>query len=223
MALTPGAEEYLMAIYVLTVEGREPQSARVAEYLGVSPVSVSRALDRMQRDGFVAARQPAIRLTPEGWQHAEAVVRRHCLVECWLACRLGLNWVEVHREAERLEHAISPRVETALWEDLGRPRTCPHGNPIPGLAGPPVEAVPLSDVAPGAYIVERIFEQLEGLEQLLERLYAARLLPGRAIDVIGSTALDGTAVTIETGGHREVFERSIAEKILVRKEVAANA
>jgi DtxR family Mn-dependent transcriptional regulator len=211
---TPGAEEYLEAIYVLTVEGREPQAARVAEYLGVSAVSVSRALDRMQRDGWVAERHPAIKLTPDGLREAEAVVRRHRLAERWLADRLGLNWIEAHREAERLEHAISARVEEALWRDLGMPRTCPHGNPIPGLAGDLVEAAPLSTVPSGTYVVERVFEQLEGLEDLLRRLFDLGLVPGRQVEV--RDPRDDGHVTVTVAGRTERLERHVADKILVR-------
>jgi DtxR family Mn-dependent transcriptional regulator len=181
----PGAEAYLEAIYVLGLEEPEGRvrAHRIADYLGVSPVSVSRALTRLERSGDVAARTPAVVLTAQGQRRAEAVVRRHRVAERWLADRLGLNLVEAHREAERLEHALSEKVVQALWEDLGRPTTCPHGNPIPGRSGAVAPAIPLATAPPGPYVVNRLFEQLEGLEDLLTWVDAAGLLPGRPVEV----------------------------------------
>lgn len=181
-----GAESYLEAIFVLTTEGRSVQAARIADYLAVTPVSVSRALSRLDKAGDLVARTPEVRLSAQGWARAEAVVRRHRLAERWLADKLGLSLVEAHREAERLEHALSERVEQALWEDLGRPSTCPHGNPIPGLTSEPVTllpAIPLERARPGHYVVDRIYEQLEGLEDRLQWVQDAGLLPGASFDV----------------------------------------
>ncbi|MCL6596671.1 MAG: metal-dependent transcriptional regulator [Firmicutes bacterium] len=212
---TPGAEAYLEAIYVLTVESRRVTSARVAEYLGVTPVSVSRALGRLERAGALAARTPDVRLTAAGWRRAAAVVRRHRLAERWLADRLGLDLVTAHLEAERIEHALSPRVEEALWQDLGRPATCPHGNPIPDAEGnvPPLAAaVPLAAVGPGAYVVDRIFEQIEGLRPLLAFVQEAGLVPGARVEVIAP----GPPVAVRApGGAAEVPVR-VAECLLVR-------
>jgi DtxR family Mn-dependent transcriptional regulator len=214
MAQTHGGEEYLEAIYVLTVEGEMCTGARIAEYVGVSPVSVSRALNRLERDGHIAARQPQVRLTDAGWRTAEAVVRRHRLAERWLADTLGLDWVEAHREAGRLEHALSPRVEQALWEDLGRPRTCPHGNPIPGLAGelPPAER--LTRARGDRLQVVRIFEQLEGLEDRLVFLQRHGLMPGAWLSVL-ERGDDELVVAVD--GQREVarLPYGVADKILV--------
>src|SRR2546426_7115089 len=70
------------------------------------------------------------------FRSAEVMARRHRLLERWLTDTLGLNWTDAHEEAHRLEHALSPRVEDRLAELLGMPSTCPHGNPIPGMAKP---------------------------------------------------------------------------------------
>ena len=212
---TPGAEAYLEAIYVLTVESRRVTSAKVAEYLAVSPVSVSRALSRLARAGALEARTPSIRLTPDGWRRAAAVVRRHRLAERWLADRLGLDLLAAHLEAERIEHALSPRVEDALWQDLGRPGTCPHGNPIPDAQGqvPPVaSAVPLADVAPGRYRVDRIFEQIEGLEPLLVFVQREGLVPGADLEVEKA----GPEPRVKTTGDGVGVPGRVAACLLVR-------
>ena len=82
------------------------------------------------------------------------MARRHRLLERWLTDTLGLDWTDAHEEAHRLEHALSPRVEDRLAEMLGMPSTCPHGNPIPGMARPPEpRPFPLDQAREGATVV----------------------------------------------------------------------
>ncbi len=216
----PGAEAYLEAIYVLVTENRQAQAARVAEYLGVSKVSVSRALTRLDKLGYLAKRAPEVELSALGWKQAEAVVRRHRLAERWLADRLGLGLVEAHHEAERLEHALSARVEQALWEDLGRPQTCPHGNPIPGLDESPIQlapTIPLMAARMGhLYVVDRIFEQLEGLEERLQWLDRTGLTPGRTFIVAEPRTTDQPIhIEMDDGGFEHVPD-DVASRVLVR-------
>src|SRR2546428_3443226 len=100
------------------------------------------------------------------------MARRHRLLERWLTDTLGLNWTDAHEEAHRLEHALSPRVEDRLAELLGMPSTCPHGNPIPGMAKPTrVEPVPLAPAPEGGtVVVQRITEEAEAGKELLAHL-----------------------------------------------------
>src|SRR5438552_1040335 len=114
-------------------EGETVRSARLADWLGVSRPTVTVALRRMVRDGMVRLNgRKEIELTPRGEREAAAIVRRHRVMERWLTDVLGLDWVAADEEAARLEHAVSEVVEERLWEALGRPQACPHGNPIPG-------------------------------------------------------------------------------------------
>lgn len=215
--LLPGAESYLEAIYVLSTENRQVQAARIAEYLGVSAVSVSRALTRLDKNGDIAARSPEIRLSAQGWARAEAVVRRHRLAERWLADSLGLGLVEAHREAERLEHALSKRVEEALWEDLGRPTTCPHGNPIPGLPGahpPSMAVVPLDRAPSGWYVIDRIYEQMEGLEERLGWVEQSGLVPGSRFHLLSAASALEPAV-VECQGKRVKVPAEIARQLMI--------
>jgi len=221
----PGAEAYLEAIYVLVTENRQAQAARVADYLGVSKVSVSRALTRLEKLGYLTERAPELRLSPAGWAQAEAVVRRHRLAERWLADRLGLGLVEAHREAERLEHALSERVERALWEDLGRPRTCPHGNPIPGLDDAPVSlaaTVALMEAELGqTYVVDRIFEQLEGLEERLEWIQQAGLTPGQCFTVKRRAQPELPLQVVLDEGSAISVPDDVSTRLLVRPQPSA--
>jgi len=118
-----------------------------------------------------------------------------------------LNWTDAHEEAHRLEHALSPRVEERLAEQLGMPSTCPHGNPIPGMARPPrVEPFPLAQAREGAtVVVERITEEAEADKKLLEHLWRNDVRPGRRLRVMevapwaGTITLAGDGQTIALG------------------------
>lgn len=212
----PGAEAYLEAIFVLTTESGRARAARVAEYLGVSPVSVSKSLRRLEAEGVVLKRTPYIELTPEGWREAGMVVRRHRLVERWLSDRLGLGLIEAHREAERLEHAFSHTVTEALWEEMGQPATCPHGNPIPDRSGaiPQVaRAIPLRDAPWPTVKVDRLYEQLEGLEALLGWAETHGLVPGHTVHARREP--DGVFVRPGSDAEWVQVPLEVAERVLV--------
>src|SRR6267143_457769 len=134
---TASVQDYLAAIYDLQSSGKPVIGARLAKHMGISAPAVTEAIHRIVRSGFVRVGQgKELALTTKGRQIAEVMARRHRLLERWLTDTLGLNWTDAHEEAHRLEHAISPRVEDRLAELLGMPSTCPHGNPIPGMARP---------------------------------------------------------------------------------------
>src|SRR5947209_19551990 len=126
---------YLEAIYYIRAEGEVVRSARLADWLGVSRPTVTAALRRMTRDGMVRlSSKKEIELRPQGETAAAAIVRRHRIIERWLTDALDLDWVTADTEAERLETALSDVVAEKLHRALGRPQTCPHGNPIPGYS-----------------------------------------------------------------------------------------
>src|SRR5436305_6744881 len=142
---------YLEAIYYMFSEGEPLRSARLADWLGVSRPTVTIALRRMARDGMVRmTRTKEIELTPRGMKAAESIVRRHRIMERWLTDGLGLDWVTADEEAARLEHAVSDVVEKRLYEALGRPKTCPHGNPIPGHSKPCAREARLARLSRGS-------------------------------------------------------------------------
>jgi DtxR family transcriptional regulator, Mn-dependent transcriptional regulator len=174
-------EDYLVAIYVLEREGLTVISARVAEHVGVSPVTMHEMARRLMQSGYVTIdRKKQLRLTSEGQQVAESVYRRHTLAERLMTDVLGLDWAQAHREAHRFEHVITPLIEERLVELLNNPQTCPHGNPIPGVRVPLVEAsVPLSTIPEGSVVeMARISEEAERDSQLLGYLDAHGVKPG---------------------------------------------
>ena len=162
------------------------RSARLADWLSVSRPTVTVALRRMTRDGMVRLNaHKEIELTARGDEAAAAIVRRHRIMERWLTDVLGLDWVTADAEAERLEHAVSQVVEETLYRSLGRPKTCPHGNPIPGHSTMRANELRLSALRPGETgTITRISEVAQReAPPLLQYLHDRGLHPGTRISV----------------------------------------
>ena len=210
----PAFEEYCECIFELTEDGVEVIQARIAERLQVSRPAVSEMVRRLEAEGLIT-NDGAIVLTTAGQELAQQVVRRHRLAERFLTDILQLSWAEAHHEAGKWEHVISPVVEDALVRVLNDPTTCPHGNPIPGSSYErPVNASMLADLPVGAdFVVERIPEELEFREGLLEYLEDAGIVPGRA-GVVTASSPDGTT-TVEVGGRPFGVGAFAGERILV--------
>jgi len=185
---------YLEAIYYMRAEGETVTNARLADWLAVSRPTVTAGLRRMVRDGLLrgdAGKEVA--LAPEGERIAASIVRRHRIMERWLTDALGLDWVVADEEAARLEHAISDVVEKRLYEALGRPASCPHGNPIPGYSEPVRGEVTLARLAGGAATVTRISEVAEReAPPLLHYLHERNLVPGTRLTVLEVDAVANT-------------------------------
>src|SRR5437899_3087383 len=178
---------YLEAIYYMWSEGEPLRSARLADWLGVSRPTVTVALRRMGGYGMVRMNgRKEIELTPFGRRAAEAIVRRHRIMERWLTDGLGLDWVTADEEAARLEHAVSEVVERRLYEVLGKPSTCPHGNPIPGHSQASPSELMLSSLKAGDNAsITRVSEVAEReAPLLLAYLHQRDLTPGREVTVL---------------------------------------
>lgn len=192
IAHTEAVEDYLKSIFLLS--GREEQitTTGLAGYLGVAAPTVSAMVKRLAAHDLVnRADDHLIRLTEHGERHAMGVVRRHRLVETFLAKTLGMPWDEVHAEAEVLEHAISPRLEELIDNHLGHPSHDPHGDPIPQASGRHVEtwATSLSVVAPGTrFRVERVSDR-DG--SALRYLADLGIRPGAVVDVLERAPFGG--------------------------------
>lgn len=202
---TASVQDYLAAIYDLEGSGQPVIGARLAKHLGISAPAVAESIQRLERGGWVerTGRSKHLALTGKGRQVAEVMARRHRLLERWLTDTLGLDWTDAHEEAHRLEHAVSPRVEDRLATLLGMPSTCPHGNPIPGMAAPSasrVKVFPLSQAREGAsVIVERITEEAEADKNLLEYLWRNDVRPGRRLTIVEVAPWAGTITAAGDG------------------------
>lgn len=208
---------YLEAIYYMWSEGEPLRSARLADWLGVSRPTVTVALRRMTGYGMVRMNsRKEIELTPAGRRAAEAIVRRHRIMERWLTDGLGLDWVTADEEAARLEHAVSEVVERRLYKVLGKPTTCPHGNPIPGYSKPVPKEVRLAGLKPGARAsVSRVSEVAEReAPQLLNYLHERGLTPGRELSVIEVDTVART-IRIRSGSRSVTLSNDTAAKLWV--------
>jgi len=209
----PAFEEYCETIFELREDDVEVIQARIAERLDVSRPAVSEMIKRMEHQGLVDI-DGGIRLTKDGLDLAESVVRRHRLAERFLTDVLGLSWAEAHGEAGRWEHVISDRVEEAMIRLLGDPTTCPHGNPIPGSDYHAPDAISLDQLAVGdGFTVSRIPEELEFAPGILEFLETSSLVPGRHGTVTAASP-DGTT-TVEIDGKHVGIGQFASQRILV--------
>ena len=209
--------EYVEAIYELEEEGIDLIQARIADWLGVSRAAVSEMIRKMVDDGLVDV-VDRLRLTEEGRHLAEVTVRRHRLAERFLSEVLELPWAKVHEEATVWEHTISDDVERAMWAVMDEPKTCPHGNPIPGAGYRPPKMAPVFDLELGVTRpLERISEELELDQEMMSYLDESGLRPGAQVRLEGRTP-HGT-LTVRVNDERSVgLGRFAAERIFVAVE-----
>jgi DtxR family Mn-dependent transcriptional regulator len=206
---------YLEAIYYMWAEKEALRSARLADWLGVSRPTVAVGLSRMTRDGLVRMNgRKEIELTARGKKEAESIVRRHRIMERWLTDGLGLDWVTADAEAARLEHAVSDVVERRLYEVLGRPATCPHGNPIPGYSEASGKEVRLSSLKTGdRATLTRVSEVAEReAPRLLAYLHDRNLTPAREISVIDADEI-GKTLRIRVADREVTLSHETASKV----------
>src|SRR4051812_44444203 len=207
--VTVAEEEYLQTLFWLQEAGLPMTGANVARAMQLSAPTVHEMVGRLERDGYITrSDDKTISFTAEGNGHAEQIVRRHRLIERFLTDVLGIPWDEVHEEAERMEHAMSPRLEERMLAAIGDAKTCPHGHPI--LAGERIAGVPLADVEPGARVTILRFEN--EAEDLLHLFKGEGLEPGREGRLHSS---DGDQVTVDFDGASATLTRSVAETVSV--------
>lgn len=210
----PPLEEYLEAMHELEEEGTYVIQARLAERLGHSAPAVSEMVHRLRDEGYVQIDHRALRLTGNGRQVAERVVRRHRLAERLLTDVIGLPWEKSHLEACRWEHVISDDVEAHLVTLLGHPTTCPHGNPIPGTEPSATPVTALADALGGDQIrLERVTEQVEIDLETLTYLSVHGFVPG-VVATVSSRAPDGT-LTLDLGDHSISLGPALAQQLFV--------
>src|SRR5665213_3593674 len=144
--LTDAERGYLETLYWLHEAGLPMTAANVARAMQLSAPAVHEMIGRLEREGhIIRSSGKVISFTEPGERQAEEIVGRHRLIERFLTDVLGIPWDEVHEEAERLEHAMSPVLEERMLAAIGGATTCPHGHPI--RKGTRVPGVPLADVS----------------------------------------------------------------------------
>jgi DtxR family Mn-dependent transcriptional regulator len=209
-------EMYLKTIYELADDDLPVPISALAGWLGVSVVSATEMIHRLQDHGLVE-HQPykGVCLTVVGRRQAFGVVRRHRLWECFLVAHLELPWAEAHEFACRLEHATDPRITQALDEYLGRPATCPHGNPIPTADGctAPAADLPLNDLSPDCpAIISRVHPESD---ELLAYLTELDLVTGTPIMLEKLMPFQGPLILRTADGER-YLSREAAARVYAR-------
>src|SRR5688500_15283618 len=176
----------------------------------LSAPTVHEMVGRLEDDGYISRRpDKSLEFTESGRDHATQIVRRHRLIERFLTDVLGIPWDEVHEEAERLEHAMSPVLEERMLAAIGNAKTCPHGHPI--QAGTRIDGVPLADVSEGASVTILRFEN--EAEDLLHYLKESGIEPGMK-GTLKVTSGDEVTITCEDGQECTVTF-SVAETVSV--------
>jgi DtxR family Mn-dependent transcriptional regulator len=207
---TVAEEEYLQILFWLQEAGLPMTGANVARAMQLSAPTVHEMVGRLERDGYVTrGGDKVIAFTPDGAEQAEGIVRRHRLIERFLTDVLKVPWDEVHEEAERLEHAMSPTLEARMLAAVGDAKTCPHGHPI--VAGARLTGVPLADVEIGAKV--RILRFENEAEDLLHYLKQSGLEPGLEGELV---VHDEHEVVVQAAdGQRCTVTPSVAETVSV--------
>ncbi len=214
------AEMYLKSIVELRSEESIVPISALAARLGITVVSATEMIHRMEDDGLVIhTPYKGVSLTEHGHETALAILRRQRLWECFLFDSLGLPWERVYDLACQLEHAVGPEVTEALASFLDHPQTCPHGNPIPPVEGSVDDSVgvPLSELRPGEQaVVRRVDPTGAGsLTFLAER----GLIPGASLLIKDIETVDGLR-TLDTGMGDVVLGSQISGRVFVDRIIS---
>lgn len=210
-------ENYLKAILTLCQESPagEASITRIAALVGVTPGTATAMVKKLAVAKLATyEKYGAVRLTAKGSRSALDVLRRHRIVELFLVRIVGLDWSEVHAEAERMEHAISPKVLDRLDEMLGRPEYDPHGDPIPDAAGRSARGapVPLGLCQPGqTVVIGRIRNQSS---EFLKFIDQSGLRPGSRV-VVEEASLPADSVVLRPVGRGPVtLSKAAANQVM---------
>jgi DtxR family Mn-dependent transcriptional regulator len=214
--LTAPAEDYLKAIYDLERSGNPAGTNEIAAQLAIAPASVSGMVRRLAEQGLIEhERYHGVRLTEAGRRAALRTLRRHRIIEAYLAQALGYAWDRVHDEAERLEHAASDELIDRMAQAIGEPAHDPHGAPIPTREGSVEEPrlTSIDELVVGARARVRRVSDRDG--DRLRYLAELGVTPGTIVEILERAPFDGPiTVRLDDGTQRSVG-RVLARQVLV--------
>jgi DtxR family Mn-dependent transcriptional regulator len=213
--LSASTEMYLKAMAELS-DHDLVATARLAEHLNVTPVSVNEMVRRLSEQGLMMhTPYKGVMLTEKGREVASNVMRRQRLWECFLYDHLKIGWAQLYELACSLEHATAPEVTESLAVFLGDPKTCPRGNPIPAADGSftPLNGVSLDTVSIGE-TVQALAVNATATD-VLKYLYERGILPGRTLTVVEAAPLQGP-LTLRVDGKEVALGLSMAKFVIVK-------
>ncbi len=221
---TAAVQDYAKAIYSLTGWGPETASTNdLADRLGVTAGSVSAMLKKLHDAGLVE-RVPyhGVRLTAEGTRVALGVLRRHRLLELFLADVLDMPWDSVHAEAEVLEHALSEDLVELIAAKLGDPAVDPHGDPIPtrDLAIQETPTVNLAELDPGDS--GRFVRISDSNPEMLRYLTRQGIAVGELVEMIEREPFEGPC-RIRVGSDEHLLGLPLARAMRIDRDPGSSA
>jgi DtxR family Mn-dependent transcriptional regulator len=217
MAQTAAVEDYAKAIYALQVRGAGPVATNdLAERVGVTAGSASAMLRRLDEQGLIThVPYRGVELTDRGRRLALEVIRRHRLLEAYLAQALDMPWDRVHAEAEILEHVLSRELEALIAAKLGHPTVDPHGDPIPSaeleLREPATER--LESLEPGDH--GRFVRVSDSDPEMLRYLSSRGIAPGQEFTVVDRQPFGGPLFVCFDGGEEHAIGGELARAMRV--------
>ena len=215
--LTAPVEDYLKAVYALERGGGAAATTDLALRLGVAPASVSGMVRRLAAQGLLSyERYRGVRLTGAGRLAALRTLRRHRIIESYLATVLAYPWDRVHAEAERLEHAASDELIDRMAAALGDPAFDPHGAPIPTREGAVDEGAPVALAELAAGERARVVRVSDEDGALLRYLGELALRPGAEVTLVERAPFGGP-LTLAVGAARPAVGPQVAAQVLVER------
>ncbi|GMU23485.1 MAG: transcriptional regulator [Phycisphaerae bacterium] len=216
-------EDYIKTIYRLEVDHERATTQRIAQQLNVRMASVTGMIKHLAAEGYLRHKPYyGVKLTEKGRKVALTMIRRHRLIELFLHRTLGLDWAEVHEDAEHLEHAVSDHLVERIYAFLGQPEFDPHGAPIPRVDG---SFEPLSGVAMSALGVDergRVMHVSDSDPAFLRYLTSIGLKLGSAFRVADKAPFDGP-LTLRVKHRKVIIGHEAARRILVARTGAGRA
>ena len=213
--VTASVEDYLKAIFAIEDDGGAVGTNELAHRVGVGATSASHMMRKLAERGLASV-EPyrGARLTPAGRRIALRMMRRHRILECYLAAALGYSWDRVHAEAERLEHAASDALIEHMAASLGNPLVDPHGAPIPTSDGSIDEAAhrPLAELKAGE--AARVARVRADDADMLRYLDGLGIRPGADIIVTSRAPFEGP-ITLLVNRVTQTIGPSLASRVLV--------
>ena len=213
---TTAVEDYVKTIYKLQTQTEAVSTSAIADRTGTTPAAVTKMLKHLAELNLVSyTPYYGVRLSPMGEKIALEVIRHHRLLELYLAQAMGYSWDQVDAEAEKLEHHISEEFEARIDALLGHPRTCPHGDPIPGPDGTLVEEhlQSLSECLPGARV--QIARVKDTDAEVLRALSARLMHLQTVVAVLERDNIDGL-LTVQIGDKQHILGPALAGSVFIQ-------
>ena len=203
-------------MYRLSQDNAEVHTGALAEKLGLAPGTVTATVKKLADRNLVDhTPYKKVSLTDAGRQIAISAIRRHRIVERFLADMLGYAWNEADRLATTFEHDLPQEVEDRIFLALHRPETCPHGFPIPAKEQAEIPAMPpLYALEPGDSAVVAVPGSTD--TEIIEFLDTLGLRPGVTVEVQEKHPFDGPLV-LRVDGKERTLGSTVANQVFVRK------